>query len=130
MSNLITATTASNNKNNTFTFAGVSLHPDAKIGYDIRFANSANRFAKDLGRYGHTEVRGIALSGALTKLEAAQELLAHDEFQDEVAQLVIGRFIAKATGKVVKEVVVQKQQTVADTHGRYLNKIHKLAATV
>jgi hypothetical protein len=92
---LITATNSATNSNKTFTFAGISRHPDVKIGVEIRFANSAQRFAKDLGRYGHTEVRGVALSRASTKLEAAMELLANEHFADEEAQLVIQRFITK-----------------------------------
>ena len=96
MQNNTTLITATNNATSkTFTFAGISRHPDAKIGVEIRFANSAQRFAKDLGRYGHTEVRGVALSKACTKLEAAMELLDNEYFGDEEAQQIIQRFIAK-----------------------------------
>jgi len=92
---LITTTNSATNSNKTFTYAGISEHPDAKIGYEIRFANTAQRFAKDLWRYGHTNVRGVALSKACTKLEAAEELLQNEHFADELAQTIIQRFIAK-----------------------------------
>jgi hypothetical protein len=93
-----TATTASAK---TYTHAGVSLHPKAHIGYAVRFGNSANRFAKELGRYGHTEIRAIALSKACTEYEAVLELQQSEYFADELAQNLFSAYLAKHSTSAV-----------------------------
>ena len=97
---LITATaTTANSK--TYTHAGVSRHPKEHIGYAVRFGNSANRFAKELGRYGHTEIRAIALSKACTEYEAVLELQASEHFADELAQNLFSAYLAKHSNNAV-----------------------------
>ena len=107
---LITATTnATSNK--LYSHAGISKHPSESIGYDMRAGNSANRFAKELARYGHTEVRGVLLSEPKTKLDAAIELLGNEHFADELAQSVLKAYIVKHGGVVPEATTTTTEAT-------------------
>ena len=80
--------------NNTFTIAGVStLNGIAKV----RFSNHLEQRMAMLAYSGHIDITLVELSGELTKLEAAQELLGRDEMQDDKQQAAIATFIEKNT---------------------------------
>jgi hypothetical protein len=114
---LITATTT-NATTKLFSHAGISKHPSESIGYDMRAGNSANRFAKELARYGHTEIRGVLLSEPKTKLDAAIELLGNEHFQDELAQTVLKAYIAKNGGVVPEATTTEVDATDTKKHGK------------
>jgi len=82
----------------TFKVAGISkLNGD----YKVRFANDIMRI-KVLAKSGHEDIRLAELDKESTKLEAAAELLAMDEFQDAIAQSTITEYIDENSPKAPK----------------------------
>lgn len=82
----------------TFKVAGISkLNGD----YKVRFANDLMRI-KVLAKHGHEDIRLAELDEAVTKLEAATQLLVLEDFADAAAQAVITEYIADNTPKAPK----------------------------
>ena len=78
-----------------FTVAGISkLNGE----YKVRFANDIMRI-KVLAKHGHEDIRLADLEGEFTKLDAAQALLALEDFADASAQAVITEYIEDNTPK-------------------------------
>lgn len=76
------------NGDKLFTVAGVSR----KGGIlQLRVANDTAR-GKALQKDGQTDIRLVSLPHAMTKLEAADWLAEHDDFQDDEAQATIDTF--------------------------------------
>lgn len=73
----------------TFKVAGISkLNGE----YKVRFANDIMRI-KVLAKHGHEDIRLAELDEAVTKLEAATQLLSIEDFADASAQAVITEYI-------------------------------------
>ena len=79
----------------TFKVAGISK---LNGNYKVRFANDLMRI-KVLAKSGHEDIRLMELPRAMTKLEAAQALLAGNEFSDVVAQATITEYIDEKSPK-------------------------------
>jgi recombinational DNA repair protein RecR len=101
-----------------FTVAGISKLDGE---YKVRFANDMMRI-KVLAKSGHEDIRLADLEKAVTKLEAAQILLALDEFADAIAQATITEYIedkspkapAKPVAKVAKVIAKAKAVKVTE----------------
>lgn len=79
----------------TFKVAGISkLNGD----YKVRFANDLMRI-KVLAKHGHEDIRLAELDEAVTKMEAATQLLTMEDFADAAAQAVITEYIEANTPK-------------------------------
>lgn len=79
----------------TFKVAGISkLNGD----YKVRFANDLMRI-KVLAKHGHEDIRLAELDKEVTKLEAARQILAMEDFADAAAQAVITEYIEDNTPK-------------------------------
>jgi len=79
----------------TFSVAGISK---LNGNYKVRFANDLMRI-KNLAKSGHEDIRLADLEKACTKLEAAQMILAMEDFADAVAQSTITEYIEDNTPK-------------------------------
>jgi hypothetical protein len=77
--------------NNTFTVVGVSTLNNV---VKVRFANDLVTRIKVLLRNKHTDVRLVECA-AMNKLQAANYLLAHEDFADAATQAVIKEYIKK-----------------------------------
>jgi hypothetical protein len=103
----------------TFKVAGIS-----KLGgeYKVRFANDIMRI-KVLAKHGHEDIRLAELDEAVTKLEAATQLLTLEDFADAAAQAVITEYIEENTPKAkVSKPVAKATKTPA-------NKVAKATKT-
>ena len=79
----------------TFSVAGISK---LNGSYKIRFANDIMRI-KVLAKSGHEDIRLADLEGEFSKLEAANMLLALEDFADATAQSTITEYIEDNTPK-------------------------------
>jgi hypothetical protein len=98
----------------TFSVAGVStLNGVTKV----RFANDFVGRFKILAKNGHQDINLIELGSELTKAQICEVLLAHPNFQDEVAQAAIGEFVVRnvkvETKKETKAEAVEVESTEA-----------------
>ena len=100
MSQAITVSTVEK----TFTFAGIS---NLNGTYKVRFANKADR-VKVLQRNGHTDIRLFALTGAMTKYDAAMAIKDYTELEDLDAQQAFDDFFSKYTVVTPQSVVVEE----------------------
>lgn len=81
---------------NVYKIAGVStLNENVKL----RFAKDLVQRLSQLGYHGHTDIQLIELPEAMSKLDAALHLQAHEAFQGKAAQDAIAAFVAKNTPK-------------------------------
>lgn len=86
--------------NKTFTVAGTSvLNGQTKI----RFANNLVDRIKVLHKNAHTEINLIDLPQAMTKADVCKFLLAHEDFQDNLAQSAITSYVVKNVKELAKE---------------------------
>jgi len=97
----------------TFKVAGISKLDGE---YKVRFANDIMRI-KVLAKHGHEDIRLAELDEAVTKLEAATQLLTLEDFADAAAQAVITEYIEENTpkAKVSKPVAKATKTPVAKT---------------
>ena len=79
--------------------------------YKVRWANDLVSRTKMLTRDGQTDIRLVALSEPVTKLEAVQAIIDHELFADDIAQLAIDEFLYSVNGKTNNK----KATTVVDT---------------
>jgi hypothetical protein len=97
----------------TFKVAGISK---LNGNYKVRFANDLMRI-KVLAKSGHEDIRLMELSREMTKYEAAQALLAGNEFSDVIAQATITEYLdekaPKATAKAAPAKAPAKAQPKA-----------------
>jgi hypothetical protein len=95
----------------TFKVAGISK---LNGNYKVRFANDLMRI-KVLAKSGHEDIRLMELSRDMSKLDAAQALLAGNEFSDVIAQATITEYIEENTpkAKVSKPVAKATKTPVA-----------------
>ena len=83
--------------------------------YKVRFATDIMRI-KVLAKSGHEDIRLAELDAPVTKLEAAKQIQAMDEFQDAAAQSTIADYIEDKSPKaktVAKAPVKAKAPTKA-----------------
>ena len=69
--------------------------------YKVRFATDIMRI-KVLAKSGHEDIRLAELDAPVTKLEAAKQIQAMDEFQDAAAQSTIAEYIEDKSPKAPK----------------------------
>lgn len=78
-----------------FTVAGISkLNGE----YKVRFANDIMRI-KVLAKHGHEDIRLAELDTAVSKLDAAKQIAAMEDFADAAAQSVIAEYLEDNTPK-------------------------------
>jgi len=105
----------------TFKVAGISkLNGD----YKVRFANDIMRI-KVLAKSGHEDIRLAELDKESTKLEAAAELLAMDEFQDAIAQSTITEYIDENSPKATPATKAKVSKPVAKATKTPATKVAK-----
>jgi len=94
----------------TFEVAGVStLNGKTKV----RFANDYVGRFKILIKNGHEDIRLIELGDKLTKAEICKVLLAHPDFQDEIAQDAIAEFVVRNVKEIKTEQPVEAEAELA-----------------
>lgn len=109
----------------TFKVAGISkLNGD----YKVRFANDLMRI-KVLAKHGHEDIRLAELDEAVTKLEAARQLLTLEDFADAAAQAVITEYIEDNTPKAPKTKAAPKTVAKAPAKATKTKATKKVAET-
>ena len=93
----------------TFKVAGISKLDGE---YKVRFANDLMRI-KVLAKHGHEDIRLAELDTAVTKLEAAKQILVLEDFADAAAQAVITEYIEDNTPKTPKTKAAPAKATKA-----------------
>jgi dUTPase len=94
----------------TFEVAGVStLNGKTKV----RFANDYVGRFKILIKNNHEDIRLIELGSKLTKAEICKVLLAHPDFQDEIAQDAIAEFVVRNVKEIKTEQPVEAEAELA-----------------
>ena len=94
----------------TFKVAGISTDP--KGSTKIRFANDFVQRIKTLNMRKHTEIKLIELSQPQNKADICDHLLAHADFQSEVAQSAISQFVKRNVSKPAVEITHSESETV------------------
>ena len=77
-----------------FTIVGTTVDP--KGNRKMRWANDLVSRIKNLGKAEHTEIKLIELPNAMTKLAAAEYLLANGDLNDEERQVVEAKIAEKS----------------------------------
>jgi hypothetical protein len=96
--------------NKTFEVAGVStLNGKTKV----RFANDYVGRFKILIKNNHEDIRLIELGEKLTKADICKVLLAHPDFQDEIAQDAIAEFVVRNVKEIKTEQPVEAEAELA-----------------
>jgi len=94
----------------TFKVAGISTDP--KGSTKIRFANDFVQRIKTLNMRRHTDIKLIELSQPMNKADICDHLLAHTNFQSEVAQSAISQFVKRNVSKPAVEIMASESESV------------------
>ena len=93
----------------TFKVAGISTDP--KGSTKVRFANDFVQRIKTLNMRKHTDIKLIELSQPMNKADICDHLLAHGDFQSEVAQSAISQFVKRNVSKPAVEIMETPAET-------------------
>ena len=93
----------------TFKVAGISTDP--KGSTKVRFANDFVQRIKTLNMRKHTDIKLIELSQPMNKADICDHLLAHGDFQSEVAQSAISQFVKRNVSTAAVEITETPAET-------------------